>query len=186
MAKFQGWKKRYSYLDDYKPGIDGKYVYYGRHYVLKSGKGDWKNYRLLISGAAVIVLALLVVSGLIEAGTYWRQWYVNLTYALKVIAAFLIIWKCFTLVTEKYPVKEYLYKKSVPWYKPSSVSVAATGLVSAIAAAVCLAAPAEGTIVSGCIIELVLNLLTCAAGIVMFKLVGKYEWEPDPSEEIEA
>ena len=67
MAKFQGWKKRYAYLDDYKPGIDGKYVYYGRHQILKGGRTDWKNYRWLMGTASAVLLALLVITGFIGA-----------------------------------------------------------------------------------------------------------------------
>ena len=185
MAKFQGWKKRYAYLDDYKPGIDGKYVYYGRHQILKGGRTDWKNYRWLMGTASAVLLALLVITGFIEAGAYWRQWYTNLTYALKAIAAFLVIWKTLTLITEKYPVKQYLYAKSVPWYRPCAVITIITGVLAAAAALVCIIINPEGTLISGCVIETVLNLLTAAAGVVMYIMLGKYEWEEDPSEEVQ-
>lgn len=185
MAKFQGWKKRYSYLDDYKPGLDGKYVYYGRHYILTPESGSWKNFRLQTAGAAVIALALLIVTGLLEAGSFWRMWYTNLTYGLKVIAAFLIIWKTLTLITEKYPVKQYIYKKSVPWYKPCAVIICATGFLAAAGALVCIVQNPEGMILSGCILELVMNLMTGGLGILMIKILGRYEWVPDPSEETE-
>lgn len=185
MAKFKGWKSRYAYLDDYKPGIDGKYVYYGRHYVLKRGREDWKNYRWLTGSACILILVLLIITGFIEAGAYWRMWYTNLSYALKVIAAFLIIWKTLTLITEKYPVKKYIYKKTVPWYKPLAVIAAFTGFASAVAALVVIISGPEGMILSGCILELVLNLFTGAAGTVLYLMLSRYLWEPDPTEEPE-
>ena len=187
MAKVQykGWKNRYAYLDDYKPGIDGKYVYYGKHFVLEGGTQSWKSYRLLLFSAAGIFLALLIITGLLEAGTYWRQWYTNLSYAFKVVSTFLILWKSVALAAEKYPVKAHVYKKSVPWYKPCAVISVITGGLSAIAAVICILAVHEGLIMSGCILEIVLNLITAAAGVELYRLLDKYVWMNDPSEEEE-
>ena len=183
MAKFKGWKNRYSYLEDYRQGLDGKYVYYGRHYILQTGKAGWKSFRLLMGTASVLILTLLIITGIIEAGAYWRLWYVNLAYALKVIAAFLIIWKSFALITEKYPVKKYIYKKSVPWYRPCAMIEAITGGLCAIAAIVCILAGTKDIILSGCIIEIILNLVTGACGFVLFRMLERYSWDLDPSEE---
>mgnify|MGYP007102011977 CR=1 FL=1 len=183
MAKYKGWKNRYAYLDDYKPGLDGKYVYYGKHYVLEGGQAQWKNYRILIFSAAGILLVLLIITGLLEAGRYWREWYVNVTYGLKVAAAFLILWKSVTLAAEKYPVKTHVYSKSVPWYRPCAVITVITSVLCFIAALICILTVHEGLIMSGCVLEMVLNLITAAAGVILYKQLKKYVWMMDPSEE---
>ena len=185
MAKYKGWKNRYSYLDDYKPGLDGKYVYYGRHYVLEGGRERWRSLQWLMGGTSALVLALLIVTGILDAGAYWSMWYTNLTYMFKVIAAFLIIWKSLALITEKYPVKQYIYKKTVPWYKPCACLIAVTGALSAVAAFICILSKPEGMILSGCILEVVLNLVTAACGVILFIMLKRYLWEPDPTEEVQ-
>jgi len=185
MARFQGWKKRYSYLDDYKPGMDGKYVYYGRHYILEGGTDAWKKYRLMLFISSALLMALFVVSGVIEAGVFWSLWYTNLPFALKAIASFLFVWKAIALAIEKYPVKKHIYQKSVPWLKPCAVIVAAISVVYAVTTVICILTNREGILLSGCIIEIVLNLAAAAAGVILFKMFDRFKWDMDPSEEME-
>ena len=90
MAKFKGWKNRYSYLDDYKKGIDGKYVYYGRHYVYQ-GELPLNRYKWMLGGVDLFLAALYIAGGFQDAGILWSRWYVVVPYALEVVAVFLLI-----------------------------------------------------------------------------------------------
>ena len=108
MAKFTGWKKRYSYLDDYKKGIDGKYVYYGRHYIFCGDSRELRIYKWTLGITDILLTALFVIGGLMDGGAIWRAWYVVIPFALEVVALFMLIWKSFSLLLEKIPVKAYM------------------------------------------------------------------------------
>ena len=184
MAKFTGWKKRYSYLDDYKKGMDGKYVYYGRHYVLKEGSPSFTGYKWILGIMDFLLTALFVAGGLIDAGAIWRTWYVVAPYMMEVLALFFLVWRSFKLLFEKMPVKEYIYKKSVPWLTPLNIILAIVCLLSAVAALICLLTLPEEVKLSGCIVYIVIKLVSAALSLISIWLRKSYVWEPDPSEEM--
>ena len=97
MAKYKGWKKRYSYLDDYKKGMDGKYVYYGRHYIYQ-GDLPINQYKWMLGITDILLTVLYVVGGVQDAGIIWSKWYVVVPYAAEVLALFLLIWKSISLI----------------------------------------------------------------------------------------
>jgi len=185
MAKFQGWKKRYSYLDDYKKGMDGKYVYYGRHYIYQ-GDLPIRNYKGLLVLTDVLLAALYIAAGLQNAGIIWNRWYVVLPYAVEVLVIFLLIWKSLTLLFEKIPVKAYIYKKSVPWFRPLGLILAVVCGLCIIGTVVCMAADPEQVHMTGSIIFLVIMVLMGVLAVLFANRVRKYTWVPDPSEEGES
>ena len=185
MAKFKGWKNRYSYLDDYKKGIDGKYVYYGRHYVYQ-GELPLNRYKWMLGGVDLFLAALYIAGGFQDAGILWSRWYVVVPYALEVVAVFLLIWKTLSLIMEKAPVKAYIYKRTVPWFRPLGIILAVLTAFSVIGTVVCILLHPEEVRVTGCVIYLVTKVLMGCTGVLFANQVRKYEWIPDPSEEMEA
>lgn len=185
MAKFKGWKNRYSYLDNYKKGMDGTYVYYGRHYIFKGTAAELKKYKWTLGLADLLMLALFIVSGCLEAGVIWRSWYVVVPFAIEAIAVFLLIWKSLTLMMEKNPVKEHLYKKSVPWLKPAACILLGACVISACTTGLCMILNPEGIKLAGCVIYIILKLVMAAGSYLFIRILSGYEWELDPSEEPE-
>ena len=185
MAKFTGWKRRYSYLNDYKKGMDGKYVYYGRHYIFKGDSRELTRYKWILGITDVLLAALFVIGGLTDAGAIWNTWYVVAPFALEVICIFLLIWKSVTLITEKVLVKEYIYKKTVPWFRPLLCILTAVCLLSVIAAVVCMLSLPDRVKQTGCILYIVIKVLTAAVAVISLRLQQKNGWELDPSEEME-
>ena len=184
MAKFTGWKKRYSYLDDYKKGMDGKYVYYGRHYILKEGSGGYAAYKWILGIMDFLLTALFVVSGFLDAGAIWRTWYVVLPFTLEVIVIFFLLWRSFKLLLEKMPAKEYIYKKSIPWFTPLNIILAVVCLISAAGTLICLFTIPEEVKSTGCILYIVIKLVSAILSVLFIRLRKPYVWELDPTEEV--
>lgn len=185
MAKYQGWKKRYSYLDDYKKGLDGKYVYYGRHHVFQGTDQQLRRYKWILGLTCLLSAVLFVLGGLMDAGAIWSSWYVMIPFALEVLAIFLLIWKTVTLLFEKHPVKSYIYRKTVLWFKPLGWIIMIVALLSICMAALCMILNPETVKTTGCILYMVLQLAMAALAFVFLRLTGGYTWEEDPSEETE-
>ena len=185
MAKYTGWKKRYSYLDDYKKGMDGTYVYYGRHYLFQGTDRGLKRYKWILGLADLLLAGLYIVSGCMDGKAIWSMWYVILPFAAEAVAIFLLIWKSLTLIMEKQPVKAYLYKKSVPWFQPVSVILMIACLLSICATILCMLLHPEDVRISACILYLVLKLLMAGISFALIKVVKQNSWELDPSEEME-
>jgi len=185
MAKFTGWKKRYSYLDDYKKGIDGKYVYYGRHYIFCGDSRELRIYKWTLGITDILLTALFVIGGLMDGGAIWRAWYVVIPFALEVVALFLLIWKSISLILEKVPIKAYMYKRTVPWFRPLAWILIAICLLSLIATLVCMLVHPGEIKTQGCILYMVIKFLSAAAAWAFLWRIGKSRWELDPSEEME-
>ena len=185
MAKFSGWKKKYSYLDDYKKGMDGTYVYYGRHYLFQGTEQEFLRYKWFLGITDLLLIALFVVSGCADGKAIWRMWYVILPFAVEATAIFLLIWKSITLIFEKQPVKAYIYKKSVPWFQPVAIILMIACLLSFCAAGICMLVNPEEVQVSACILYLVLKLLMAGISLALTKVLKRSSWELDPSEEME-
>ncbi|MBQ9032150.1 MAG: hypothetical protein IJ106_11965 [Parasporobacterium sp.] len=185
MAKFNGWKKRYSYLDDYKKGMDGTYVYYGRHYLFSGSREELQGYKWTIGITALLLVALFIIGGIMDAGAVWNTWYVILPYALEAVLIFLLIWKGLTLIVEKNPVKAYIYNKTVPWLRPCGLILAGICVISLIAALICLLTKPDTVKLTGCLLYMGIKVLTGICGYLFAGRMKRYRWEPDPSEEIE-
>lgn len=184
-VRFTGWKKRYSYLDDYKRGMDGKYVYYGRHYIFEGTQQELRRYKWILGITDLLLAALFVVGGCLDAGAIWNSWFVILPFMLEAISIFLLLWKTITLMMEKSPVKAYLYKKTVPWFKPCGVILIIACLLSFCMALLCLLLNPELVHLVPCIFYLVIKLVMAGIGYVFLRLTGKASWILDPSEEPE-
>lgn len=185
MARFTGWKKRYSYLDDYRKGMDGKYVYYGKHYIFCAGADALRTYKWLLGLADLLVIGLFIVSGLMDAGAIWSTWYTVVPYALEAVCVFIFAWKTISMLLEKVPLKAYIYKKTVPWFRPVCLILAVIALISLCGALICMLVKSAYVKTAGCIIYMVLQLVLAAGCAVFAGVLKKYNWEPDPSEEPE-
>lgn len=185
MAKFPVWRRRYSYLDDYKKGLDGKYVYYGRHYVFSGDSKDVRTYKWTLGITDIVLAVLFLIGGFLEAGALWRTSYVIVLYAIEALALFILIWKSVSLILEKVPVKAYMYKRTVPWFKPLAWILIVVCLLSLIATLICMQVFPDEVRTQGCIIYMVIKFLTAAAAWVFLRQIGKSSWKLDPSEEME-
>ncbi|MCF0228858.1 MAG: hypothetical protein HUJ76_04085 [Parasporobacterium sp.] len=183
--KYSGWKKRYAYLDNYKQGMDGKYVYYGRHYILKGDISQLKKLRLMSILTITVLVAMFIAGGCMDAGAIWGKWYVIIPYALELIFIFLLGWKTLSLITEKYPVKEYVYKKTVPWWSFFAITTVVFCGISVCTTIICMLSVPDFVKIPGCIIYIITKLISAAACLVFNAQQKKIEWELDPSEEPE-
>ena len=182
MAKYTGWKKRYSYLNNYKKGMDGKYVYYGRHYVYQ-GDLPIRQYKGLLGIMDILLAGLFIVGGFLDAGIIWNTWYVLIPYALEAVAVFLMLWKTLSLVLEKVPLKDYIYKRTVPWFRPLGLVLAVLNGLSLVGTGICMLVYPDQILMTGCVIYLITKALMGCAAVLFTGRISKYSWAPDPSEE---
>ena len=186
MAKhFSGWKKKYSYLDDYKKGLDGTYVYYGRHHVFQGSPEELRRYKWILGITDLLAAALFIGSGIMDGGAIWSTWYVVIPFALEVVTIFLLVWKTITLLFEKNPVKSYIYKKTVPWFQPLSVLLMVFAGLSVLLTGLCMILKSSFVKPTGCIYYMILQLAMAVLAFVFFRWIKRSAWEEDPSEEME-
>ncbi len=183
MKKYTGWKKRWSYLDDYKKGMNGQYVYYGTYYNFEGSSSEFRRYKMILAMADLLLLALFILGGLMDAGRIWNTWYVVIPFALEAISIFLLLWKTITLIIEKSPIKTYIFKKSVPWFKPLAWITGITAGLSLITTFICMMVNLDYVKVTGCIFYMVIKAIMIACVIIFIKLISKYEFSPDAAEE---
>ena len=183
MGKYSGWKKRWSYLDDYKKGMNGQYVYYGTYCNFVGTGAEFRKYKAILGVSDLILLVLFILGGLMDAGRIWNTWYVVIPFALEAVSIFLLLWKTLTLITERAPIKTYIYKKSVPWFKPVAWAIGITAGISLIMTFVCMMINSEYVKVNGCIFYMLIKALMIACVIVYLKIISRYKFNPDTAEE---
>lgn len=183
MGKYTGWKKRWSYLDDYKKGMNGEYVYYGTYYNFEGTSGELRKYKAILGTTDFIVLALFILGGLMDAGRIWNTWYVVVPFALEAVSIFLLLWKTITLITERSPIKTYIYRKSVPWFRPLAWIVGITAGISLVMTLVCMLVNPDYVKITGCVLYMAIKAVMIACIIIFLKLISKYRFTPDAAEE---
>ena len=184
MSKYTGWKKRYSYLDDYKKGVDGQYVYYGRHYIYKGSGFSLKQYKCMLGLLDLLLAALFIAGGFQNGGVIWSTWYVVVPYAVEAVVIFLMLWKTLSVVIEKVPLKAHIYQKTVPWFRPLSFILAVIALISLLGTVLCLILRPDEIRLTGCIIYIAIKAVTACTGILFAGRINTSDWEPDPDEEL--
>ena len=171
--------KRFDYLNDFVKNDSGTYVYNGSLYRLQGDKKDRSRVNIILKLTCLLSLAFFIVSGCIDAGALWSAWYVVLLFGLEAISIFVMIWKSISFLFEKEPLKEYIYKKTVPWFRPCAFTLALVSLLSVIMTLIYLAVHGSGDRLTECIVYMLLKLFEGAVGAGFFILFKKYIWKDE-------
>ena len=130
MEKKKRAGRRKQYLDDFRPAVNGEYVYTGNHY---SPDMDWSDYSRLrgcIIAASVITAGFVLAAGSLPAAGSISCFYVILPFLAVIICCSVTVWKVLSLFLSGYTVREYVYDKTVPviplWLKAGIISSAVT------------------------------------------------------------
>lgn len=112
MSEKKAKKGRRAYLNDFRQGADGKYVYTGAHYELRPGEKlpAFRRGLLLFS---VLSAASAVARGCNPAGGMLNCFYVIIPYILEVGGVAFTVYAAFSFLLSAYPAREYSFLKTV-------------------------------------------------------------------------
>ena len=130
MEKKTKTAKRKQYLNDFRPSVNGEYVYTGDHFRPNNEAKEFSRLRITVLLTAVISAVLVISAGLLPAAGSMNCFYVILPFLAVIICCFIKAWKTARLFISGIPVREYVYKKTVPeipgWTLAESISAAVT------------------------------------------------------------
>ena len=166
--------RKYKFLDNFRPGADGRYVYTGDTYTLK---GDRKKSYLIMSLLCAAIALLTVGSGFINAAGMNNTFYVIIPYVGEIICMFVILWNSTRIIYAGQNVRAYIYEPCVPRVYSGALALSVFSLIALIGSVVFTVLHGfEGKTLQ-CIIYWVLKLVTVPFGIALNRFVRKLEWE---------
>lgn len=162
----QNKRGRKSYLRDFEKAPDGSYVYKG-----ETWRADSTLRRQLLiklwALQAVMLLAVLLPGFVTTAGLL-NSFYVILPYVFWVISDFYLAYMLGNMTFGGNPLRDYVYKRSVVYYKPCAMTAFAGALCTALGMSVFLVRGGIGEGAAVCFV-------CCAAQMAASFLIKKCE-----------
>ncbi len=112
MSEKKTKKGRRAYLNDFRQGADGKYVYTGAHYELQP-REKLPSFRWRLLLLSVLMAAVTVARGCNPAGGMLNCFYVILPYILEVGGVAFTVYAALSFLLSAYPAREYSFLKTV-------------------------------------------------------------------------
>ena len=166
--------RKYKYLDNFKLGADGKYIYTGDVYTLK---GDYKKIYLKISVLCVLLALCITGSGFINAAGMNNSFYVIIPFVAEVICLFVILWNSVRVIYAGQNVRAYIYEPGVPRITAGALAISIFAFLALVGSAVFTVLHGFEEKMLQCIIYWILELVSVPVGIALNRFVGKQEWE---------
>ena len=127
---------RKQYLNDFRPSVNGEYIYTGGFYKLEMEQSRVKGLRTKMTVSVIITAAFVLTAGILPAAGSISCFYVILPFLAVMICCFVSTWKICRLLASGLMVREYIYEKTVPtvpgWLLAESISAAATLIGEAV------------------------------------------------------
>ena len=168
-------KLRRSYLNDYQPGMNGEYYYTGRYMGLEgtlAQRSDLNKKMLILS---IIAAAVFICSGILDGGTLWNTFYVLIPFAAEAVCLGIMIYKIVRFTRQQEPLKEYIYKQTVPVIKGLNTAAAVCAAVELIACIVYMIINKE-IVIAACVVFLAAKAINIALMIVLKLYLKKFKW----------
>ncbi len=166
--------RKYKFLDNFKLGADGKYVYTGDTYSLK---GDYKKTYLKLSLLSVLMALCVIGSGLVNAAGMNNTFYVIIPYVGEVICLFVILWNSVRIIYAGQNVRAYIKEPGIPRITSGAVALSVFAFCALAGSVVFTAIHGFENKMLHCIVYWVLKLITVPLGIVLNRFVKGNEWE---------
>lgn len=131
MAKKKREKPR-SYLNDFKLNAAGKYEYFGNHYKWDNPDRSRRSMLTLAWSVIAACSAVTVASGCNTAAGMANTFYVILPYVAEVASLFSVVWGACRLTFGGEPLREYIYRETVPKLPLRSLLAAISALVGLV------------------------------------------------------
>lgn len=166
--------RKYKFLDNFKLGADGKYIYTGDVYTLK---GDYKKIYLIMSALCVLLALCVIGSGFVNAAGMNNSFYVIIPFVLEVICLFAILWSSVRIIYAGQNVRAYVYEPGISRISSGALALSVFAFIALVGSAVFTVLHGFEEKMLQCIIYWVLELITVPLGIVFNRFVKKMEWE---------
>jgi hypothetical protein len=166
--------RKYKFLDSFRPGADGKYVYTGDTFALK---GNYKSAYLKMSLMCIALALCTVGSGFINAAGMNNTFYVIIPYAGEIICLFVILWNSTRIIYAGQNVRAYIYEPCVPRIYSGALALSVFSLVAFVGSVVFTVLHGFEGKTLHCIFYWFLKLITVPFGIALNRFVKKLEWE---------
>lgn len=135
MAKKKREHRR-SYLNDFKLNAAGKYEYFGNHYKWDDPDRSRRSMLILAWSVVAACSAVTVASGCNTAAGMSNTFYVILPYVAEVASLFSVVWGACRLTFGGEPLREYIYRDTVPKLPTRSLLVAISALIGLVGSVV--------------------------------------------------
>ena len=168
-------KKRRSYLDNYQRGMNGEFYYTGQFMRFEGTAEERGVVTRFLIGLCIALAALFIGSGLVDGGKLWNTFYVLIPFALEAVFLAIMIYKIIRFAWQKEPVKEYVYKQTVPAFMGMAIAAAIAAVVEAIACVVYIMI-AEEVVLRACIIFIVIKVVSAALLVIFRFWFKKFRW----------
>ena len=146
----QNKRGRKSYLRDFEKAADGSYVYKGETWHADSTLRRQLLIKLWILQAVMLLAVLL--PGFVTTAGLLNSFYVILPYVFWVISAFYLVYILGNMTFGGNPLRDYVYKRSVVYYKPCAMAAFTGAFLTALGMFVFLVRGGSGEGVAVCFV----------------------------------
>ncbi|MBE6835041.1 MAG: hypothetical protein E7515_02175 [Ruminococcaceae bacterium] len=165
--------RKWKFLENFKLGPEGSYVYTGETYSLKA---DYKKAYLIFVVFGVSLALCVIGSGLINAAGMNNTFYVIIPYIAEVISLFVILWSNIKLVYAGEKVRAYVYEPTRHRIPEGTLALAVFSAASLLGSIVFTALHGfEGKMLL-CIVFWLLKVLTVLLSLAFNRFFKKKEW----------
>jgi hypothetical protein len=165
-----------AYLNDFVQNEEGGYTYSGRRYSVDRHYADYGDvYRKFLIGG-IIMLAVSVGSGMIDAAGANGAFYVILPFIGEIAAIFAILWNVARLISQGEVVKEYAFKKISTWLPGGASMLMYFALTGLIMSAVYIITHGFEEKAFKCVLYLALKTVTAFLAFEYKKYYNTVQW----------
>ncbi len=170
-------RKRWEYLNDYKKDSGGRYVYTGGYYTFSGTGEERKKAYAVLTALLVMISAVVIGSGCINAAGMSNTFYVIIPYIFEVAALFALVWNSVKLLKSGKNIKEYNFSSAMKYISPASVMLAVFAAAGLICSAVFIILNGFDGGTFRCVLYLAAKAADVTLGLIFRKQFLNYKWE---------
>jgi len=167
--------KKWNYLNEFKRGTDGSYVYTGDYYSL-SDSLDYKKTNVIILLSVFFLAALVALSGSFNAAGLKNTFYVIIPFVGEVICAFVLVWSSVRLAWAGERIRAYVIQTACPKIGSGSLALGVFGFISLAASVVFVFLNGFENSVFRCVFFWVMKAVIITASFLFRRYYKKLEW----------
>ncbi|MCH5197770.1 MAG: hypothetical protein J1E34_02580 [Oscillospiraceae bacterium] len=173
MADKRSFLKK-GYLSYFVKNAAGEYIYTGSHYSLENNNYGGFAARVCVFCAVGLISAVL--SGIIPAPGMLNCFYVIIPFILEISLTFSVVWAAVRFLSNKKPLREYIYDATIKALPVRSLFAAIFSLVGIISETVFIILNGFGEKTLWCICLYFLKAASAASMLLIRRFVQKSVW----------
>ncbi len=174
--KQKEYRGRQAYLRDFKQDENGNYVYRGNTYDVKDAQLFKRTVKLIWILAGFLIISL-IVQGTIPASGMLNTFYIIIPYMLELLSCGLLVYSTAKLTWAQRPLREYIYKATVPKIPARALATSVFAFISAFMYVLWLILGGIERYVWCAVLFIIFNVMNGAGCIVIRKAFLKNSFE---------